>query len=296
MPTLFATVWAAVQETEGSAPASETPQPTAELVFDLFGTIPVTNTVFTAWCVIAALVLVAFFSTRKLKMVPSGAQNFWELVVELWIGVAEQTMGRRGRKYVPLIATAFLFILFSNWFGILPIVGNVTLKNPEGLAVPLFRSANSDLNLTAAMAVIMIGLAEVLEFRTLGPGGYVKGLLVPNFLRWLEIITRPLSLAFRLFGNIFAGEVLIVTMLGLAPFALFPFLGLEVFVGLIQALIFSMLALTFITIATAHAHDDAHDEQRETGSHGAEEEHGHAAESMTVTTVQHGVARPQAAH
>ena len=262
----LATGLAFAQEATHAAEAGpHTPTPVAETIFELFGVLPVTNAVFTAWLVIVVLVLFAFFSTRNLKMLPSGVQNFWELVVELWIGVVDQSMGKRGRRFVPLLATSFLFILFSNWIGILPIVGNVLITNPEGQTVPLFRSANSDLNLTAAMAVIVILLSEVLEFRALGPGGYFKGLLIPNFLRWLEIVTRPLSLGFRLFGNIFAGEVLVATMLGLAPFALFPFLGLEVFVGLIQALIFSMLAMTFITIATAHEH--GHEEHLEDTGH-----------------------------
>lgn len=234
------------------------PTPVAEHIFDIptpFGPLPVTNSIFTAWIVMAILVLFAFFSTRSMRLVPSGLQNFWELVVELWVGMVDQTMGRKGRKFVPLIGTAFLFIVFSNWFGINPLIGNLLIEDPHQKMVPLLRSANSDLNVTAAMAIIVIVVSEVMEFRSLGFLGYFKGLLVPNFLRWLEILTRPLSLGFRLFGNIFAGEVLVATMLGLAPFALFPFLGLEVFVGLIQGLIFAMLTLVFLTLATAHAHD-----------------------------------------
>jgi F-type H+-transporting ATPase subunit a len=247
------------------------PQPPAEVIFDLFG-VPVTNSIFTAWCVIALLVLFAFFSTRNMRMVPSGLQNFWELVVELWIGVVEQSMGRRGRRFIPLIATAFLFILFSNWIGILPVVGTVTIKDPHGHDVPVFRSANSDLNVTAAMAVIVILIAEFLELRSLGLLGYLKGFFIPNPLRWLEIFTRALSLSLRLFGNIFAGEVLVATMIGVAPIALFAFLGLELFVGLIQALIFSMLTLVFFTIATAHEHaqhDEPHPRSAEVPSAGA---------------------------
>src|SRR5258708_35594441 len=112
-----------------------TPQPPAEQIFAIFG-VPVTNSIFTAWVVIAILVLFAYFSTRNMKLIPSGAQNVWELIVELWVGVSEQTMGRRrGRRFMPLVATAFLFILFSNWFGTLPI-GYLTLHPEEG-HVPL---------------------------------------------------------------------------------------------------------------------------------------------------------------
>jgi F-type H+-transporting ATPase subunit a len=255
-------LFAQAQPSSAAQTASATPQPPAELLFDLFGA-PVTNSIFTAWIVILILVLFAYFSTRKMRQIPAGAQNFWELIVELWVGVSEQTMGRRrGRRFMPLVATAFLFILFSNWFGTLPI-SYFTVVNPEGIVVPLFRSADSDLNVTASMAIIMIVLAEFFELRSLGLLGYLKGLFLPNPMRWLEIFTRPLSLSFRLFGNIFAGEVLLATMLTVAPFVMFIFIGLELFVGLIQALIFSMLSLVFLSIATVHedahaAHDDPH--------------------------------------
>jgi F-type H+-transporting ATPase subunit a len=252
--------------------ASATPQPPAEVVFHVFG-LPVTNTIFTAWIVILILVLFAFLSTRNMRLIPAGAQNFWELIVELWVGVSEQTMGpRRAKRFMPLVATAFLFILFSNWFGTLPI-SYFTLRNPEGEVVPLFRSADSDLNVTASMAIMMILLAEFFELKSLGPLGYLKGLFLPNPMRWLEIFTRPLSLSFRLFGNIFAGEVLLATMLTVAPFVMFVFIGLELFVGLIQALIFSMLSLVFLSIATVHedahtAHEDSLQSEIAAGSHG----------------------------
>src|SRR6266487_4274195 len=238
--------------------AEATPQPPAELLFTIFG-VPVTNSIFTAWVVIAILVLFAYFSTRNMQALPSGFQNFWELIVELWVGISEQTMGRRrGRRFMPLVATAFLFILFSNWFGTLPI-GYLTIRNAEDQTVPIFRSADSDLNVTASMAILMILIAEFFELKTLGPLGYLKGLLIPNPMRWLEIFTRPLSLAFRLFGNIFAGEVLLATMLTVAPYVLFVFIALELFVGLIQALIFSMLSLVFLSIATVHEETHGHD-------------------------------------
>src|ERR671928_373304 len=257
------TVWAqerAGQAGEGAGGAQAAPAPPAEVLFYIVG-LPVTNSIFTAWVVIAILVLFVFFSTRKMKDIPSGAQNFWEMIVELWSGVAEQTMGpRRGRRFMPLVATAFLFILFSNWFGTLPI-GYLFIRNPHGEEVPLLRSADSDLNVTAAMAITMIALAEFFELRSLGLLGYLKGLFVPNPMRWLEIFTRPLSLSFRLFGNIFAGEVLLATMLAVAPYVMFVFIALELFVGLIQALIFSMLSLVFLSIATVH--EEAHDSHGE---------------------------------
>src|SRR5205814_2837574 len=125
-------------------------------------------------------------------------------------------------------------ILFSNWFGTLPI-GYFLVRNAEGQQVPLFRSADSDLNITAAMAIMMIALAEFFELRSLGLFGYLTGLFLPNPLRWLEIFTRPLSLSFRLFGNIFAGEVLLATMLTVAPYVMFVFIALELFVEIGRA-------------------------------------------------------------
>jgi len=246
------------QEHAGETAASAAPAPPPDLLFHLFGIpwLPVTNTLLTAWVVMIILVLFAFFSTRTMRLMPSGVQNLWELIVELWMGISENTMGRRrGRRFMPLVCTAFLFILFANWFGTLPIA-YFTVTNVEGERVELFRSANSDLNITAAMAVSIIALAEFFELRSLGGFGYIKGLVLPNPLRWLEIFTRPLSLSFRLFGNIFAGEVLLATMLTVAPFILFVFIAIELFVGVIQALIFSMLSLVFLSIATVH--EDAH--------------------------------------
>src|SRR5215831_6529840 len=106
---------------EATAHASETPSPPAEYLFSI-GPLPVTNTIVTAWFVILIMVLFAYFTTRHMKQLPSGAQNALELIVELWIGVSEQAMGRRrARRFMPLVATLFLFILVSNWIGIMPI-------------------------------------------------------------------------------------------------------------------------------------------------------------------------------
>jgi F-type H+-transporting ATPase subunit a len=248
---------------ESRAATTAAPSPPAEVLLHI-GPVAVTNTIFTAWIVIAILVLFCYFSLRRMREIPSGAQNFWELVIEMWVGVTERTMGRRrGRRFLPLVATAFLFILFSNWFGTLPI-SYLYVQTPEGDQVPILRSPNSDLNVTAAMAILMIVLAEFFELRSFGLGGYLKGLLIPNPMRWLEIFTRPLSLSFRLFGNIFAGEVLLATILVVAPFVMFVFIGLELFVGIIQALIFSMLSMVFLSIATAHEDEHGHAEEDET--------------------------------
>jgi F-type H+-transporting ATPase subunit a len=230
----------------------------AELTSPLFfhlGPLPVSYHIFSAWVVMAVLVIVAILATRNMKLVPTGLQNFVEAVIELLLGLIEQTAGPRGRSFAPVVMTAFLFILLSNWMGTLPLYGHV----------PGFESANGNLNVTAAMAIVVFVLCQIFAIRTNGIGGYIKEFIIPNPLHILTELSRPLSLSLRLFGNIFAGGVLVHTMLGIAPPITFVFLGLELFVGAVQALIFTMLTLVYLTIAvTPHhgdhgdAHGDAH--------------------------------------
>ena len=233
----------AVQEGHAEA-GPHTPGPQAEFIFALFG-VPVSNTVFTAWIVMAVLVIFSLLATRRMSFErPSGLQNIAEAIVEVWLSLIEQVAGQRGRRFLPLVATSFIFILASNWLGLVPPVGDTIW----------LRSPNSDLNLTAAMAAVVFAAVQYYALKA-NPAERVKEFLWPPGLGQLHIVTelsRPLSLAFRLFGNIFAGEVLLATMLGIAPYALVVFLGLEMFVGIIQALIFSMLSLVFLTIATIH--------------------------------------------
>ena len=217
--------------------------------FFYLGPIPISDTVFSAWVTSAVLIIFALLATRGMKLVPSGLQNVAETILEAWLGIVEQTAGKAGRRLFPVVVTSFLFILFSNLMGTLPFYGNV-----NG-----FRSPNSDLNLTAAMAIVVFLLAQAYAIMTHGVGGYLKHLFIPNPLEILTELSRPLSLSLRLFGNIFAGGVLVHTMLVIAPFVTFAFLGLEIFVGVIQALIFSMLTLVFLSIATAHeSHGEEH--------------------------------------
>lgn len=221
--------------------------PATKTIFQLAG-IPVSDTVFSAWVVMAVLVGLSFLLTRNLKLVPSGLQNLVEMIMELWMGIIVQVAGPRGRRFLPLIVTSFLFILMSNWIGTLPIFGNVTW----------FRSPNSDLNLTVSMALIVFLTVQTWAIKSAGLLGYLKEFVVPNPLHILTELSRPLSLSVRLFGNIFAGEVLLATMLKIAPFALFVFLGIELFVGVIQAIIFAMLTLAFLAIATSHEATEGH--------------------------------------
>ncbi len=236
--------------------AEEEAQGLTSPVFFHIGPLEISEHIFSAWVAMAVLLLFSWAATRKMQLIPSGVQNLAETIIEAWVGIIEQTAGPKGRRFLPVVVTAFLFILFSNWLGTLPFYGNM-----KG-----FESANSNLNVTASMAVIVILLVQFYAIKALGIGGYLKEFLVPNPLHILTELSRPVSLALRLFGNIFAGGVLVHTMLGVAPFVTFAFLGLELFVGAIQALIFSMLALVFLSIATAHEHG-VHAEEPRAGHH-----------------------------
>lgn len=217
------------------------------------GPLPVTNTVLSAWIISAILIVVGILATRSMKMVPVGLQNLMEYVVELLLTVCESTMGRRrGRRFFPVIATAFLFILFANWIGLVPPFGDVVW----------LRSANSDLNITLSMALIVFVLVQYWAIKSQGLPKYLKEFAVPNPLHILSELSRPISLAFRLFGNILAGEVVLITITGMVPLLLpVVFFGLEVFVGILQALIFSMLTMVFLTMATMHESHESHSEE-----------------------------------
>jgi len=151
-----------------------------------------------------------------------------------------------------MVATAFLFILLANWIGLVPPFGDVVW----------LRSANSDLNITLSMALIVFVLVQYWAIKSQGVRMYFKEFLVPNPLHILSELSRPISLAFRLFGNILAGEVVIITITGMVPLLLpVAFYGLEVFVGILQALIFSMLTMVFLTMATMHERHGGHSEE-----------------------------------
>lgn len=228
-------------------------------VFFHIGPLEISEHIFSAWIVMAVLVILSILATRNMQLVPRGLQNFMEVIVEGLLGLIDQTAGRKGRGFAPVVMTAFLFILFANWIGTMPMFGNV-----NG-----FESPNSNLSITAAMAIIVFVLCQVYAVRTNGVGGYLKEFVVPNPLHILTELSRPLSLSLRLFGNIYAGGVLVHTMLGIAAPITFIFLGLELFVGAVQALIFTMLSLVFLTIAVTshHAHDEHHEEAHAAAHH-----------------------------
>ena len=226
----------------------------APTLFPLFG-LPVTNAVFTGWLVSLVLIALAVAATRNMALVPGRLQNVAELVVEQFLAIGAQTAdARRARRFLPIAATAFLFILTANWMGILPLFGEGELYVQRGgEQINVLRSANSDLNVTAAMALIVFVVVEFIGFRS-GGLAYAKEFIWPGLL--IEVIShlaRPVALALRLFGNILAGEILLIVMGSLVPI-LVPafFLGFEMFVGIVQALIFALLTLAFLSMSTAH--------------------------------------------
>lgn len=215
---------------------------------------------------IASSILIAFslvFRSR-IKMVPGKLQGTVEMGVEGLLGIMESTLGsmKKAEKYFPLVATIFIFILCSNLLGIFPGVGSLVYHS-GGHETPLFRSPAADLNFTLAFAVIsvivtnIIGMASVGTFNHIGKYINFKG-PIEFFIGILEIVSeiaKIVSLSFRLFGNIFAGEVLLIIIFSLVPyFAPLPFLFLEIFVGTIQAFIFAMITLASIAIHTTEHH------------------------------------------
>ncbi len=249
-----------------------------ERLFEVAG-IPITNTMIAAY--LASLVLLAFAwaATRDLKLVPGGLQNLWETIIEALLNLCEGVAGReRGRQFFPLVATIFLFILTANWMGLLPGYGTIYVtvhEHGEELHAPLLRSASTDLNVTVGLALITVFMVQFYGVRNVGAKAYFSRFINfsgPNlmlkgisfFMGILEIISelsRVISLSFRLFGNVFAGEVLLAVIGFLIPFvAVLPFYGLELFVGAIQAFIFAILALVFMTLGSLeHTGGDGHE-------------------------------------
>ena len=222
------------------------------------GPLVITNTLLTSWIAVALLMLLAVLATRNMRLIPTGFQNFAEAVVELLLTLGEQAAGPKARQYLPLVGALFLFIWFANWLGILPGVGTI----------PIFRSPNSDLSITLAMALIVFAWVQVTGIGAGGIGNYFKKFIWPPGLAQLELLqefVRPISLALRLFGNILAGFILVEIMLQIVP-PVIPavFLGMELGVGLIQALIFSILTLAFLSLASSHGHTEGeHDPHHE---------------------------------
>lgn len=238
----------------------------AEKVLEIFG-FPITNTLLMSWIAMAVLVVASLMAVRKIKAVPRGAQNFIEMAVEFLLDLIDSVTRNRKQsiRFFPIVSTIFIFVVTSNWLGLLPGIGTIGFPEElhgEEVFVPLFRSANSDLNNTLALAIISVVSIQIFGIISIGFFRYAgrffvsplkKPYFVGTFVGILELtseVSKMISFSFRLFGNIFAGEVLLVVVSMIVPYVVpLPFMFLEIFVGFIQALVFAMLTLVFLKMA-----------------------------------------------
>lgn len=227
------------------------------------GGFPVTNSMIAAWFIAFFLIVVGFFVGRNVKEIPGKVQNFFEMIFEAVLGVVESITGDRKQAFFffPFITTFFIFIILNNWLGLLPGFGSIGFyeeHHGKEVLVPFLRGGNADLNMTFALAIISVVLTQVVGILATGYRYGAKYLSFKDpisfFVGILETVSevaKILSFAFRLFGNIFAGEVLLLVVMSLVPlFIPLPFLFLEIFVGFVQALVFAMLTLVNMKIAT----------------------------------------------
>lgn len=235
----------------------------AEQVGTLWG-IPITNTLITQWVVMALLVALGIFVGRRPTLIPGKVQNFFELIFDFLINYMAQILGSRklAMRFFPLIVTVFLFIAFSNLFDFIPLMGALVVHH-AGETVPLLRPVNTDLNVTLALAIIAVFSIEISGIVLLGFWRYGSKFFnfssplnfIVGIIEFVSEMSRFISFSFRLFGNIFAGEVLLVVAGYFMPYVLpVPLMAFETFVGVVQAAVFAMLMLFFIKLAIAEPH------------------------------------------
>jgi F-type H+-transporting ATPase subunit a len=242
----------------------------------------ITNSMINAWIVVLIVIVLSLVIRKNLKKIPSGIQNYVETIVEGALNLADTVTGSRDKtlKFFPICFALFIFVLLNNWLGILPGVGSIGFNMVEDgrtVFVPLFRGGTADLNTTLALALIAVVGSNIAGAIFVGTWNYVNKFInikaflsipgkilkdptvilvnpIKAFVGIVEIIgevAKVASLSFRLFGNIFAGEVLLASMAALFAFVVpIPFMFLELIVGLVQAVIFSILTLVYLTIAT----------------------------------------------
>jgi F-type H+-transporting ATPase subunit a len=281
------------------------------------GAFVVNNSMILALIVTIILIVLAALTSRNMQLVPRGLQNFMEMVIDLLYN----TFGQVDRKYIgrffPLVGAVFFYVLLSNWLALIPGVLSIGYYLPyeeleggkhaitqlayageaaapvaeegELVLVPFLRSPSADLNNTFMLAIVAFFFVQFWGVKELGGGYFYKFFPyreggVGIFTGLVEIISelaRVVSFAFRLFGNIFAGEVILLVMVFLLPALQLPFMGLEVFIGFIQAFVFAILIMVFASLAT-----QAH------GDHGGE--HGHHGEEIPADLGGHTRANPAA--
>jgi F-type H+-transporting ATPase subunit a len=268
--------------------------PKAPTVFNI-GPFPVTNSMLVTWIVAVAVILFAQYATRRMKEVPDGAQNFWEFLVESLHDFLEEIVGPDLiKKSFWFFATIFIFICFTNWFGLIPGVGTIGWghQTADGFEVThaWLRGGNADLNMTFAMAMIFMLLWLVWAVQSNGIWGFFLHIFGPKgesqgavkyamivvffavgLIEAMSIAFRPISLSFRLFGNIFAGENLLDAMShtiqhpawAKAVFSVVlpvPFYFMELLVGVVQAIVFMLLTAGFTAVICMH--EDPHERKQ----------------------------------
>lgn len=230
-----------------------------------------TNSYLLSLITLILLLATAFTLRKKIALVPGKLQSIFELLTEQFLGLMDGLLGsrRQSEKYFPVVATVFLFILVSNWLGLLPGVGSVLIQeagshSEEVKMIPLLRAPGADLNFTLALALVAMLFVQFFGVLALGFKKYANKFFtlknpIYTFVGLLELLSefvKIVSFSFRLFGNVFAGEVLLGIVGFLVPYLVpLPFLFLETFVGFIQAFIFSMLTLVFIAMSVT-GHDE----------------------------------------
>lgn len=254
----------------------------AEPIFGI-GNFQITNSLLNSWLVVLIVLIISLSLKSRIKTIPKGIQNVFEMIIEKFLEIFDSITGarRKSLKFFPLVFSFFIFILLSNWMGLLPGVGSigqVISEHGNKVFVPYFRGGTADLNTTLALAIIGVVASHIFGVVAIGLWNYfnkfinIKAFLeipkkirkdpsvlivnpIKAFVGLIEIIgeaAKVASLSFRLFGNIFAGEVLLASMSAILAFGLpIPFMFLEIIVGLIQALIFAMLILAYLTMNTS---------------------------------------------
>lgn len=291
-------------------PTSETKEASHEITLYAepighVGNIPITNSLLTSWVAVLIIIILALLVRKSLKSVPGKLQNLFEIVIEGALDLTDQVTGNRklSLKIFPIGLSVFFFVLINNWLGLLPgfgSIGKIVVEHGEEIFVPIFRGGTADVNTTLALSVLSVvgslifGIVSIGAWKVFNKYINLKVLSetvtkvrkdptilivapITFFVGILELIgevAKIASLAFRLFGNVFAGEVLLASMAAIFAYGVpIPFMFLEVLVGVIQALIFAMLTVVYYTIAT-HDHDEHehHEEGIESGSELVEEQ------------------------
>lgn len=236
-----------------------------DILFTIGG-FPITNTMIWMTVVTLFLICVSLLITSRMKMVPSGLQNFVEMFVSGGYDFVQSIAGteKKTKKVFPLVFTMFVFVLMANLAVYIPGQSAVSIYNGEGM-VPLFRAVMSDYGLVLTMTIVAIIIIQIVSIATVGPFKYLGKFInlkspLKFFLGLMELIgevAKIVSLSFRLFGNIFAGEVLTAVMLFLAPFIVpLPFMFLGLLTAVVQAFVFSVLTLIFINMASEISEED----------------------------------------